>query len=155
MIRIWNSIFHHFFCHIAPRLWLATCNWLVSYQILKWLDPVGILTKFFAVWYNIDFFLNDTILPLPMLRLLSSKAHGCNDFWKTPKPCHVGIHWIALAEYSQMSTHMPGFFESSFVFLHQISHQQHEGYYRCTLLVYILKLVMSIASLTIIENLFP
>ena len=22
---------------------------------------------------------------------------------------HLGIHWIALAEYSQMSTHMPGF----------------------------------------------
>ena len=24
------------------------------------------------------------------------------------KPCHFGIHWIALAEYSQMSTHMSG-----------------------------------------------
>ena len=24
-------------------------------------------------------------------------------------PDHVGIHWIALAEYSQMSTNMPGF----------------------------------------------
>ena len=23
------------------------------------------------------------------------------DFWKPSKPCHVGIHWIALAEYSQ------------------------------------------------------
>ena len=28
---------------------------------------------------------------------------------KTLKPCHVGIHWIALTEYSQMHTHMPGF----------------------------------------------
>ena len=25
------------------------------------------------------------------------------------KPCHVGIHFIALVEYFQMSTHMPGF----------------------------------------------
>ena len=30
-------------------------------------------------------------------------------FSKPSKPCHSGIHWIALAEYSQMSTHMPGF----------------------------------------------
>ena len=44
-----------------------------------------------------------------MLWLLSSKAQGCKDFWKPSKPCHVGIPWIALAEYSQMSTHMPGF----------------------------------------------
>ena len=26
---------------------------------------------------------------------------------KTLKPCHVGIHWIALIEYSQMSTRVP------------------------------------------------
>ena len=25
------------------------------------------------------------------------------------KPCHVGTHWIALVEYSQMSTHLLGF----------------------------------------------
>ena len=33
------------------------------------------------------------------------------------KPCHVGIHWIALAVYFQMSTHLPGF-RSFFRFLH-------------------------------------
>ena len=44
-----------------------------------------------------------------MLRLLSSKEQGRKDFWKPFKPCHVGIHWIALAEHSQMSTHLPGF----------------------------------------------
>ena len=38
-----------------------------------------------------------------------SKALGCKDLWKPFKPCHVGIHWIALAEYFQMSTHMSGF----------------------------------------------
>ena len=30
-------------------------------------------------------------------------------FWKPSKPCHVGIHWITLTEFHQMSTHMPGF----------------------------------------------
>ena len=42
------------------------------------------------------------------VRLLSSKAWGCKDFWKPSKPCHVGIHRIALAKFSQMSTHVPG-----------------------------------------------
>ena len=50
-----------------------------------------------------------TIITLPMLRLPSSKAQGHKDFWKPSKPCLVGIHWKALAEYSQMSTHVPGF----------------------------------------------
>ena len=42
-----------------------------------------------------------------MLRLLSSK--GCKDFYKPTEPCCLGIHWIALTEFSQMSTHLPGF----------------------------------------------
>ena len=41
--------------------------------------------------------------------LLSSKAHGRKDFWKPSKPYYVGIYWIALTDYSQMSTHVPGF----------------------------------------------
>ena len=36
---------------------------------------------------------------------------------KPSKPSHVGIHWIALTEYSQMSTHLQGFW-SFFRFLH-------------------------------------
>ena len=62
-----------------------------------------------------------------MLRLLVSKAHGCKDLWKPSKPCHFGTHWIALTEYSHMSTHMPGFqsffrFFASFC-IGQTSHQ--------------------------------
>ena len=54
------------------------------------------------------------------------------NLWKTLKLCHVGIHWIALVEYFQMSTHLPGF-QSFFRFfawfcIGQISHQQHKGY---------------------------
>ena len=40
-----------------------------------------------------------------MLRLLSSKVQGRKDFWKSIKSCPVGIHWIALTEYYQISTH--------------------------------------------------
>ena len=52
---------------------------------------------------------------LPMLRLRSYKGQGCKD---------VGIHWIALTEYSQMSTQLcQGFshFQLFFVvvFLHR------------------------------------
>ena len=42
-------------------------------------------------------------LTLPMLRLLSSKAQGHEDNWKPSKPCHVGIHLKALAEYVKHS----------------------------------------------------
>ena len=44
-----------------------------------------------------------------ILRILSSKAQGRKDFRKPSKPCHAGIHWIALAEYFWLSTHVPGF----------------------------------------------
>ena len=43
------------------------------------------------------------------MRLNLSKAQECKDFCKPSKLCHVGIHWKALAEYSQMSNHVPGF----------------------------------------------
>ena len=49
------------------------------------------------------------LLTLPMLRLHLPKAQECKNLWKPSRPCHVGIHWIALTEYSQMSTHVPGF----------------------------------------------
>ena len=60
------------------------------------------------------------VLTLPIQGLLSSKA----QFLKTIY--YVGIHWIALAEYSQMSTHMPGFqiFLRCFASFCQISHHQ-------------------------------
>ena len=45
------------------------------------------------------------------------KHKDANIFQKPSNPCHVGIHRIALAEYSQMSIHVPGvqsFFDSKF-----------------------------------------
>ena len=46
-----------------------------------------------------------------------SKSQGHKDFWKPSKSCHVGIHWKALAEDFQMSTHLP-WFQSFSVFLY-------------------------------------
>ena len=46
---------------------------------------------------------------LPMLRLTFVQRTRMQRFLESSKPCHVGIHWIALAEYSQTSTHVPGF----------------------------------------------
>ena len=83
------------------------------------------------LYSTLPFWFSAYKLNLPMLRLLSSKAHGRKDFWKPSEPCHVGIHWIALAGHSQMSTHLPGF-QSFFSFFAsfcngQISHQQDKG----------------------------
>ena len=47
---------------------------------------------------------------------------------KTPKPCWVGIHWIALTEYSQMSTQGFRHFQLFCTTLYcKISNQQHKG----------------------------
>ena len=52
-------------------------------------------------------------------------------FCKWPNPYYVGIHWIALAEFSLMNTNMPGFQSSLKVFasfcIGQISHQPYKG----------------------------
>ena len=70
-------------------------------------------------------------LTLPIQSPLSSKAQGHKIFCKPSKPCHVGINWIALVAYFQMSTHISGFrsffrFFASFC-IGQISQQQHKG----------------------------
>ena len=54
------------------------------------------------------------------------------DFWKSSKPCHIGIHWIALTENSQMSTHVLGFqsfFRTYASFCIGQSNHQHKGFY--------------------------
>ena len=85
----------------------------------------------FGVFKLLLIYIQFRYLTLSMPRLLSSKAQGRKGFGKLSKPYHVGIHWIALAEHSQMSTHVPGFhsffsFFASFC-IGQISHQQHKG----------------------------
>ena len=60
-----------------------------------------------------------------MLRLLSPKAQGREDFWKPSKPFHVGIHWLTLAEYSQICQGFIHFQVFASFYNGQISHQQH------------------------------
>ena len=121
--------------------------WLREKNILRWLNLPPFTSQFF-IWYLIQpkagtssqwepqvvwFYKNwaPTLSTLPMLRLLLSKAQERKEFWKPSKPCHVGIHWIALAEYSQESTHLPGFQSFFRIFASfcndQSSHQQHKG----------------------------
>ena len=54
-----------------------------------------------------------------MLGLHSSKVQERKHLWKPSKPSHVGIYWKALIEYSQMSTHFPGFQTFLVSFLHK------------------------------------
>ena len=58
-----------------------------------------------------------------------TKVQGHKDLGKPSEPCHVGIHWIALIEYSQMSTHVPGFLKKFFASfcIGQICVQQHKS----------------------------
>ena len=50
-----------------------------------------------------------TLLTLPMLWLLMSKAQGCKRFLKPSKRCHVGTHCKALAEHSNEYPFAKGF----------------------------------------------
>ena len=59
--------------------------------------------------FSLDSSTHLSYLTLPMLRLYLSKAQKHRKFWKTFKPCHVGMHWKALDEYYLMGTHVPGF----------------------------------------------
>ena len=82
---IWHELFNYLW--YSPVIWHEFFNYL-------WYSPVIWHQLFNYLWYS----------PVIWHQLFHWKA----DFWKTSKPCHVGIHWIALAEFSQVSTHMPG-----------------------------------------------
>ena len=61
------------------------------------------------------------VLSLPKMRLLSLKYKDAK--LKPSEPCHAGIHWKALTEYFQMSTHVPVFqsFSSFFSILYGLN----------------------------------
>ena len=106
-----------------------TKYWFIGWLIL--LASEKTQYRVMSLIYNII----NGIIPI----LLSSKAQGCKAFWKASKPFYVGIHWIVLAEHSQMSTHVPGSFFRFFApfSVGQISQQQHKGL--CSLFPMILK----------------
>ena len=93
-----------------PGIWLLI--WEYSMRAIHWvpiwegLDDL----KYICVivhWTKVALALEGLTRLTP--RFLKCKAQGRKDFWKTFKPSHVGIHWIALTEYSKMSTHFQGF----------------------------------------------
>ena len=126
VLTFWNE-FRAISWHLVSKTdYLFSRDKLIISQIFR--DRVFILLNFinilfFTFWWYPTLLIghlqspSQDFLTLPMLRLLLSKAQGHNDFWKPSEPCHVGVHWIALAEYSQMSTHLPGF-QSFQGFLH-------------------------------------
>ena len=52
--------------------------------------------------------INPLILNPSSAEATFTNAQGREYFWKTSIPWYVGIHWKALSEYCQMSTHVPG-----------------------------------------------
>ena len=107
-----------------------------SGQILTLLMSRLLLTKAHdsegKIKYNkYTWILMGQISTLLMLRLLFTKAQGRKVIWNPFKPCHISIHWEALAECFQMITYVPEFL-SFFKFfvsfcIGQNSHQQHKG----------------------------
>ena len=104
VLRLW-FLFNPFMSRIFSVFWLYHCREMYYYyyywcNIRPWSLRFWILKilKIFCITYAIL-----------SMSILSSKAQLCKDFWKSYKSCHVGIHWIVRAEYSQMSTHLPGF----------------------------------------------
>ena len=70
-------------------------------QLLCFLELVHALI---AKWYN----------------LFNAEATFVQNSPNPSKPCHVGIHWIDVAVYSQISTHLPGFQSSCLDCLHHL-----------------------------------
>ena len=107
-------------------------NWVIKHntpsigQVSNYIIEQSCCRCVFDDWWNICYWkstweLNRSsllLLTLPMLRLLSLKTQGCKKFGKPSKLCCVCIHWRALAEYSQISTHMPVFLSFSGVLHH-------------------------------------
>ena len=96
-----------------PILMISDMNEMWSQKLIR-----------FASWQNVTFYQIYTVTKNMTLKIRRGSLKLINPsdakatffqsaimqrFWKTSKPSHVGIHWIALTEYSQMSIHMPGF----------------------------------------------
>ena len=83
------------FCTCFGQLLLAKFN-KIEVDIIK--------IKLFGILFTGSNFLTAFFNPSN-----SAFLQGRKDFGKLSKPCHVGIHLIALAKYSQMSSHVPRF----------------------------------------------
>ena len=130
--RIYNKSFYHAYwtniwiinCYLAPQVFLLDAPRELTYYKHVTLFTIPVRESQLENPHV-------KLSTLPTLRLLSSKTQERKDSWKLSKPRLVGILWKALVEYSQNSTHVPGF-QSFFRFfapfcIGQISQQHHKG----------------------------
>ena len=87
---------------INPFLFAACENWVLKCHYMYSKSTLGIGYRVLHCHISPC---QGCPLTLPVLRLFSSKKRR-KDFYKPFEPGHVGIHWIAFTEYSQMSTHV-------------------------------------------------
>ena len=103
-------------------------DWNPGKLLLIWEHSVRAI-HWIPTWQGLDGFqkvlhpcaLDKSNLSIPMLRPLLPKAQGHKYFWKPFKPCHDGIHWKALAEFSQMRPMCQGFSDFSGLLHHFVS----------------------------------
>ena len=123
---------------VLPRRWSnSRTRWMVV--SLSSLHYMVFIPHLCNQWVRINLYapllgkgvFNPSAADVTCRYLSLSNAQKSKKLWKSLKTCHVGIHWKALTEYFQMSTHLPWFqsFHSflSSILVDQISHQQQKG----------------------------
>ena len=100
-----------------PEKWLKPCNMGTHLRVLIKSCPMNSNMTGFR-WFSEIFAFLCFGLKEPQLGYFRPMAQGCKDLWKSSKLSHVGIHWIALTGYYQMSTNVPLFqsFSDSFCY---------------------------------------
>ena len=101
---------------------VSNFHWLLQHQVLALIKSTNIIWH--IKWLYIGPWFNPS-------NAEATSVQGCKAFCKPPKPCRVGIHWIALSAYFQMSTHVQGFSHFTGLLYHfvmtEIRPQLHKG----------------------------
>ena len=116
--KLWMNIF--LFQDLAEKELLSTLHWaLIGSGIALVIIIIFIIVAVIIYRRNRQNpkgkFLSLTLSNAEATFVQSSEMER---FLKPSQPCHVGIHWIALAEYSQMSTNVVPELKSFFRCLH-------------------------------------
>ena len=88
-------------------------NWLRRLDVFRWKQRIQNHHKSFMLIIFVDGMTFAAgfaeVKQVESPKALKLEVHKVPEKVERPKPCHIGIHLIALVKYSQMSTHMPGF----------------------------------------------
>ena len=111
--------------HLNPVMWvfigkllLSTIRWVPicqGFSNLSVFCHYFMLTKFETSSIRVKNYTSRMIHPS---NAEATSVQRTSSSWKPIIPCQVGIHWIALAEYSQMATRVTGFQSFFRFFLH-------------------------------------